>query len=140
MKTVEANRPKINDQANPEKIGSRAMGTALSMAVPVVSRIGLSRTTRDSMMASYRLRPRRNDSRMKSTRMIESRVTIPDRAIMPIIPVAVKKIGSGYPPRSPPVMTFSSQKPGMIPTTVNGMASMTTTGRANDPVSLSSRM
>jgi 3-methyladenine DNA glycosylase AlkD len=33
---------------------------------------------------------------MKSTRMIESRVTMPERAIMPIMPVAVKKIGSEY--------------------------------------------
>ena len=45
------------------------------------------------MIASKSDRPRDSDKWMKSTRMIESRVTIPARAIIPIIPVAVKKIG-----------------------------------------------
>jgi len=36
---------------------------------------------------------------MKSTRMIESRVTMPARAIMPIMAVAVKNTGVANPPR-----------------------------------------
>jgi hypothetical protein len=49
---VEANEPKMSDQAKPEKIGSMAMGAAESMAVAEVNRMGRSSTTRLSMMAS----------------------------------------------------------------------------------------
>jgi hypothetical protein len=66
------------------------IGTAPSIAALAVSRIGRRRTTRLSMMASNSDRPRDRDRWMKSTRMIESRVTIPERAIIPIIAVAVK--------------------------------------------------
>ena len=88
--TVEANSPKISDQARPEKIGSMMIGTAPSMAAQAVSRIGRRRTTRLSIIASNKECPRLSDRWMKSTRMIESRVTMPARAIMPIMPVAVK--------------------------------------------------
>ena len=60
------------------------------MAALAVSRIGRRRTTRLSMIASNSDRPPASDRWMKSTRMIESRVTMPARAIMPIMPVAVK--------------------------------------------------
>ena len=64
------------------------------MAAAAVSRIGRKRTTRLSMMASKSVRPRASERWMKSTRMIELRVTMPARAIMPIMAVAVKNTGS----------------------------------------------
>ncbi len=77
---------------------------------------------------------------MKSMRMIELRTTMPARAIMPIIAVAVKKIGVSYPPTGRSAITLSSQKPGMMPIIVRGMAAMMISGITSDPVSTSSRM
>jgi hypothetical protein len=74
---VETSKPKISDQARPEKIGSMMIGTAPGIAALAVSKIGRRRTTRLSMIASNSERPRESDRWMKSTKMIESRVTIP---------------------------------------------------------------
>ena len=94
VKIVLAMSPKISDQPNPEKIGSSVTGMADSIAAPAVKRIGRNRTTRLSRIASKSGRPAATACSMKSTKMIESRVTIPERAIMPIIAVAVKYTGS----------------------------------------------
>jgi hypothetical protein len=61
VKTVEANKPKIRDQPRPEKIGSNVIGTLESIAALAVRRIGRSRTTRLSMIASKTGRPRRDE-------------------------------------------------------------------------------
>ena len=86
VKTVDAKRTKISDP----KTGSMMIGTVPSIAAAAVSRIGRKRTTRLSMIASNSERPRESERWMKSTKRIESRVTIPAKAIMPIMPVAVK--------------------------------------------------
>ena len=71
---------------------------------------------------------------MKSMRMIELRTTMPASAIMPIMPVAVKKTGVAYSPTGEVNSRLSSQKPGMMPMMVSGMAIMMTTGIVSDCV------
>ena len=49
------------------------------------------------------------------------RTAMPDSAIMPIMAVAVKKTGFGWPATAPPVNAFRSQNPGMMPIRVSGI-------------------
>jgi hypothetical protein len=59
---------------------------------------------------------------------------MPASAIMPIIAVAVKKVGFGKPPISPPLTSPSSQNPGRMPISVNGIEIISTSGMAYEPV------
>ena len=94
MKAVETNSPKISAQASPEKIGSSVIGMAASIAVPAVSRIGRVRTAPERIVALRRSWPSRSATCRNSISRIALRTAMPARAIMPIIAVAVKKVGS----------------------------------------------
>ena len=64
-----------------------------NIAALAVSKMGRKRTAPASRMASRRDKPRSWLKWMKSMRMIELRTTIPARAIIPIMAVAVKNVG-----------------------------------------------
>ncbi len=87
--------------------------------VPAVRRIGLVRTAPASITERSREPPSALLSSMKSMRSTEFLTMIPARAIIPIIEVAVKN--------APWI-----QCPGMIPTRLNGMAIIMTSGVLND--------
>src|SRR5581483_5485735 len=70
--------------------------------------------------------------------MIELRTTMPASAIMPIIAVAVNHTGSRQPPTVAPATRLRSQKPGAMPITPSGIASMMTSGRVSERVSITS--
>ena len=57
VKIVEVRRPKMIDQARPEKIGSSVMTQLPSRVVPAVSRMGLVRTATLRMIAYFSGRP-----------------------------------------------------------------------------------
>lgn len=92
--TVDAKAPKIKDHASPENTGSRVITQAPKIAAPAVNSIGVNLTAPESIIASLRSAPCPTLTWMKSIRIIELRTTIPAKAIMPIIAVAVKKIES----------------------------------------------
>jgi len=87
--------PKVKAQPKPEKMGSGVIGNTDNNPAPAVNKIGRNRTTRLSRIASNRGRPHATDCCMKSTNMMKSLVTMPDKSIMPIMAVAVKKTESG---------------------------------------------
>ena len=84
--------------------------------------------------------PSPKESCMNSIRTIALRTTIPPSAIIPIIAVAVKNTGFSNEPISSPVSMLSSQKPGMMPMAVSGMAVMITRGIRKEVVWITSRM
>jgi hypothetical protein len=111
--TVEASNPNIRVQARPEKIGSSVMGQApKAVVVAAVSRMGRMRMAPLCKIASSKGSPFLRASWMNSIRTMALRMTMPPNAIMPIMPVAVKKTGSANPPTVFPVIRLSSQKSG----------------------------
>ena len=131
---AEAKSPNISAQASPEKIGSIMIGTAPSIAALAVRSIGRSLTTQLSMIASDRVLPLESDACMKSTRIMEFLVTMPESAIIPIMPVAVKYIGFRYPLIECAPSRFSNQNPGITPNTVKGIAAIITAGMVKEDV------
>jgi hypothetical protein len=140
VKAVDAARPKMRAQARPEKMGSRVMGQAPRAVVTAVSRMGRMRAAPLCSTASRRGRPSLRLSWMNSMSTRELRITMPPRAIMPIMAVAVKNTGSGYLPTGLVNSRLSSQNPGMIPMRVSGMALMTRSGLVQDLSGSTSRM
>ena len=65
---------------------------------------------------------------MKSTMMIEFRVTMPASAIIPMNAGPEKKTGFLKPPIWCGPIWFSSQNPGSTPITMSGMARMIVSG------------
>ena len=139
VKIVDARSPKISDHASPEKIGSRVIGQAPRAVVAAVSMIGRIRTDPLFKTASFNDIPSRTESLMNSIKTMEFLTTIPPKAIIPIIAVAVKKIGSANPPIVFAVKRFRSQKPGMIPIAVRGIADIITRGIKKEFVSITTR-
>jgi len=86
----EANKPKIRAQARPEKIGSRVIGQAPKAVVIAVNTIGRMQIAPLCRIASFTSIFSASESWINSIRTTEFLITIPPRAIMPIILVAVK--------------------------------------------------
>jgi hypothetical protein len=87
--------PNMMAQARPEKMGSSVITQLPSSVVPAVARIGRVRTATLWITASRNGVPSRTAIWMNSISTAELRTTIPASAIMPIMAVAVKNIGSG---------------------------------------------
>jgi len=90
---VDAQSPKIRAQARPEKTGSSVMGQAPIAVVQAVSNIGRILIAPLRRIASLNGMPSLREFLIKSIRTREFLITIPPRAIMPIMLVAVKKTG-----------------------------------------------
>jgi len=131
---VEAKSPKIKAQARPENIGSSVMGQAPKAVVAAVRIMGLKRVAPLLRMASFKGSPWFKASLINSMRTIEFLTTIPPRAIMAIILVAVKNTGFSKPPMGWLVTRLRTQNPGMIPIIVSGMAIIITSGMEKEPV------
>ena len=141
VKSVEANSPKISDQARPEKIGSMIIGTAPSIAArggqqdrPQTNHAALH----DGIEQRASSGQRQVDEVHEYDRVAGHDARQGNHADHPRgreidrIEIAADMVGA--------LKTLSNQKPGITPRIVSGIASITTSGMTNDPICATSKI